>query len=114
MMITKRLLACFVMLIIMSPTYSSGIEQLPATLVYNLDLKIDYNTKKLYGTCEITISNITEEPIKNVPVSLDHLTYSVIPRKDGGMLETILPGILPLSGQMVLVIRLFAIRMTGI
>ncbi len=73
MIFTKRLLACFVVLIIMSSAYSSGTEQLPATLEYDLDLKIDYNTKKLYGTCEITISNITEEPIKNVPVLLYRL-----------------------------------------
>ena len=82
MIFTKKLLACFSVLIITSPAYSSGIEHLPATLEYNLDLKIDYNTQKLYGTCEITMSNITEEPIKNVPVLLYRL-LSVKSVKDG-------------------------------
>ena len=72
-MITKVLQICLFALTSVSYAFSSDAKQLPNTLEYKLDLRIDYDTKKLYGKCEITISNETKEPIENIPVLLYRL-----------------------------------------
>jgi len=73
MMNINRLLKWFLVLTFVSSAFSSASGQLPSIPEYRLDLRIDYDTKKLYGTCEITISNRTEEPIKTIPVMLYRL-----------------------------------------
>ena len=42
----KELLIFFISLTFVSSTLSSDVNQLPSTLEYKLDLRIDYNTKK--------------------------------------------------------------------
>jgi hypothetical protein len=63
------------LLIINSETFaiSRGAAQLPRTIGYSLDLRIDYTNDKLYGKCEITISNETDQPLGTVPVLLYRL-----------------------------------------
>lgn len=53
--------------------FRSDAVQLPKILEYRLDLRIDFNTEKLYGKCEITISNDTNQPIVKIPVLLYRL-----------------------------------------
>ena len=55
--------------------HANGAEEnpLPAAIEYRLDLKIDYSTRKLYGTCAITFSNGTGGSIEHVPVLLYRL-----------------------------------------
>ena len=52
-----------------------GVEEhpVPTALEYRLDVKLDYSTKKLYGTCEITFSNGTDRTIEHVPILLYRL-----------------------------------------
>jgi hypothetical protein len=73
MMITKVLQILFLILIFLSKAFSSEVKEFPNTLEYKLDIRIDYNTRKLYGKCEITVFNGTEEPIKNIPILLYRL-----------------------------------------
>ncbi len=54
-------------------TLAAEVVGLPNTLRYKLDLRIDYNSEKMFGLCEITISNSTENPVINVPVLLYRL-----------------------------------------
>lgn len=72
-MITKLLQIFWLSTGIVSFTFSSGVKQLPSTLEYKLDLRIDYDAKKLFGICEMKISNETDNPIKNVPILLYRL-----------------------------------------
>ena len=72
-MIAKKLLTLLTSLTLVSFSFSSNVNRLPNTLEYNLDLRIDYGTKKLYGQCEITISNETNRPIETVPILLYRL-----------------------------------------
>jgi aminopeptidase N len=48
-------------------------EMLPGILEYNLDLKIDYETEKLHGLCEITLLNRLDRPIERIPLLLYRL-----------------------------------------
>ncbi|MGD0755850.1 MAG: hypothetical protein ABR927_12400 [Bacteroidales bacterium] len=72
-MINKRIMILVILLTSVSSAISSGANQLPKTLDYKLDLKIDYNNDKLYGKCEMTISNGTNQPIEKVPILLYRL-----------------------------------------
>jgi len=72
-MIIKKLLISFITLTFVSFSFSADANQLPKTLEYKLNLRIDYGTKKLYGKCEMTISNETNQPIGTVPVLLYRL-----------------------------------------
>jgi hypothetical protein len=54
-------------------TLTAEIVGLPNTLRYKLDLRIDYKSEKMFGLCEITISNGTDKPVINVPVLLYRL-----------------------------------------
>ncbi|MBN1895894.1 hypothetical protein JW906_15515 [bacterium] len=72
-MIAKKLLMLFIPFTLVSFAFSSDADQLPNTIDYKLDLRIDYATKKLFGKCEITILNETNQPIKNVPILLYRL-----------------------------------------
>ena len=69
----KELLIFFISLTFVSSTLSSDVTQLPSTLEYKLDLRIDYNTKKLYGSCEMTIANETDQAIEDIPILLYRL-----------------------------------------
>jgi len=72
-MIIKKLLISFITLTFVSFAFSADANELPKILEYKLNLRIDYGTKKLYGKCEITISNETNQPIGTVPVLLYRL-----------------------------------------
>jgi hypothetical protein len=72
-MIPQKLLIFLISLTFVSFAFSSDVNRLPNTLEYKLDLRIDYGTKKLYGKCEITISNETNQPIETVPILLYRL-----------------------------------------
>ncbi len=50
-------------------------KELPATLRYNLDLRVDYANEKVFGKCEITLSNDTDKPLNQVPFLLYRLLY---------------------------------------
>lgn len=52
---------------------ATDANRLPTANEYNLDVKIDYSTRKLYGFCEITFSNEAESPIDTVPILLYRL-----------------------------------------
>ncbi|MBN2030052.1 hypothetical protein JW824_07370 [bacterium] len=69
----KKTLICFIVLNSFSFAMGADTNPLPKTRNYKLDLKIDYNTQRLYGTCEITILNDTDQPIVTVPVLLYRL-----------------------------------------
>ena len=70
-MITKVLQIIFLTFSFVSYAFCTEVNKIPNTLEYKLDLKIDYDTKKLYGKCEMRISNESDEPIA---VSYTHLT----------------------------------------
>jgi len=72
-MISKKLLIFLILLTSVSYAFSSDENQLPRTLEYKLDLRIDYGANKLYGKCEIAISNGTSRPIENIPILLYRL-----------------------------------------
>jgi len=42
-------------------------------LHYDLQIKLDYKEQKLFGQCEITIKNPTEQPVKTIPMILYRL-----------------------------------------
>jgi hypothetical protein len=52
---------------------NANVVVLPHTLRYKLDLRIDYNTEKIYGLCEMTILNGDDKPVKKVPILLYRL-----------------------------------------
>jgi aminopeptidase N len=52
---------------------SGTTDELPATLRYRLDLKLDYRNERIMGTCEITILNDTDHPMDQIPVLLYRL-----------------------------------------
>jgi len=72
-MIPPKLLISFILLCLVSFVFSSDANQLPKTLAYRLDLRIDFSTEKLYAKCEITISNDTNQPIEQIPILLYRL-----------------------------------------
>ena len=72
-MITKVLKLFFLTFCSVSYAHSQDLDQLPNTLEYSIDLIIEYDSKKLYGKCEMKISNESDEPIKNVPILLYRL-----------------------------------------
>lgn len=43
---------------------------MPTTLHYYLDLRIDYKNEKLFGRCQLTISNNTDSPVEKIPLLL--------------------------------------------
>ncbi len=55
------------------PELRANQDALPKTLRYKLDLRIDYDAEKLFGVCEIIISNGTDQPLNNVPILLYRL-----------------------------------------
>jgi aminopeptidase N len=69
----KWILVIQVMLALVGYAYCADADQLPTAIEYRLDLKIDYSTKKLYGTCEITFSNGADSPMEHVPILLYRL-----------------------------------------
>jgi hypothetical protein len=69
----NKLFILFVIINSVTLTFSRGADQLPKTIGYRLDLRIDYPNDKLYGKCEITISNGTNQPIEKIPVLLYRL-----------------------------------------
>ena len=70
---TKTFLLAFISLTFVSFAFGSDVNQLPNTLEYKLDLRIDYGTKKLSGHCELTILNKTNQSLENVPILLYRL-----------------------------------------
>ncbi len=68
-----KTLICFMVLNTLSFVMGADSNPLPKTRNYKLDIKIDYDTQKLSGTCEITISNETDQPIKTIPILLYRL-----------------------------------------
>ena len=69
----NRLVVFQVFMVLVAYAYGADIHPLPTALEYRLDVKIDYSTKKLYGTCEITLTNGSESPIAHVPILLYRL-----------------------------------------
>ncbi len=72
-MVPKKLLIFSILLTAVSFAFSSDANQLPKTLEYKLNLRIDFNADKLYAKCEITISNDTNQPIEQIPILLYRL-----------------------------------------
>jgi hypothetical protein len=72
-MIPKKLLIVLAMLTTASWIFSSEANQLPKTLAYKLDVRIDYDAEKLNGKCEITLSNGTSQPMAQIPILLYRL-----------------------------------------
>jgi hypothetical protein len=72
-MINKRIMILVILLTSASSAISSVANQLPKTLDYKLDLKIDYRNDKLYGKCQMTISNGSNQSIEKVPILLYRL-----------------------------------------
>ena len=72
-MITKILQIIILSVGFVPFAFSSSVNQFPNTLEYKLDLRIDYDTKKLFGICEMKISNETDDPIKEIPILLYRL-----------------------------------------
>lgn len=60
----------FIAIVITSSTSMSQTNPLPKTIHYELDLRIDYDTEKIFCDCEITISNHTDQPIEQIPILL--------------------------------------------
>ena len=69
----KRIVIFQVLMALAAYVYGAEAHPLPTAIEYRLDLNIDYNAKKLYGTCEITFSNGSERPIEHVPILLYRL-----------------------------------------
>jgi len=63
----------FIAIVITSSTSLSQTNFLPKTIHYELDLRIDYDTEKIFCDCEITISNHTDQPIEQIPILLYRL-----------------------------------------
>ncbi len=77
-------LSLLILLNLNASTLTANIVGLPNTLRYKLDLRIDYNSEKMFGLCEITISNCTDKPVINVPVLLYRLlTVTSVSGGDG-------------------------------
>ena len=72
-MITKVLKLFILTFCTVSYALCQDLNQLPNTLEYRIDLKIDYDTRKLFGICEMKISNETDNPIEKVPILLYRL-----------------------------------------
>ena len=72
-MILKNIMNVIIVCISVSLISGSETNLLPNTLEYSLDLNIDFDAKKMYGKCEITIQNNATKPIENVPVLLYRL-----------------------------------------
>lgn len=72
-MIIRVLHVCFFASIFGSNAFVPDAIQFPSTVEYKLDIKIDYETRKLYGKCEITILNETKETIDKIPILLYRL-----------------------------------------
>jgi hypothetical protein len=68
-----KLSVFFILLVSVSVAFGSETNQLPKTLKYKLDIKIDYNADKLFGKCEIRVLNRTDQPIEKIPVILYRL-----------------------------------------
>ncbi len=69
----KKLAIFLVYLTLASFAVCQDINNLPETNEYRLDLRIDYSKHKLFGKCEITISNDTKHPIAQIPILLYRL-----------------------------------------
>jgi hypothetical protein len=67
----KLLLMCAILII--ECTFSFLAGQLPATIKYKLDLRIDYNNERLYGRCELTLTNRSDKPVNKIPIMLYRL-----------------------------------------
>jgi Peptidase family M1 domain len=81
-------LSLLILVSLKASTLTAEIVGLPNTLRYKLDLRIDYNSEKMFGLCEITISNGTDNPVINVPVLLYRLlTVTAVRRGDGTPLK---------------------------
>jgi hypothetical protein len=63
------------LILLLLPSIALGLDPglLPKTLAYQLDVRIDYDKEKLYGTCAITIAIETDQPIKQIPILLYRL-----------------------------------------
>ena len=57
---------------VLSQQFSSKTLSLE-TLRYDLDVKVDYATKKILGRCRLTVHNPTDQPISHVPLLLYRL-----------------------------------------
>ncbi|MBN2103549.1 hypothetical protein JW835_05855 [bacterium] len=72
-MLNKKITLLFILSLCVSFSFGSEYNPLPNTLEYKLDLSVEYGTKMLYGQCEISILNDTEQAIENIPVLLYRL-----------------------------------------
>ncbi len=57
---------------IFSQQFSSKTLDLKTTR-YDLDVKVDYKAKKVYGKCRLTVHNPTDKPISHIPLLLYRL-----------------------------------------
>ena len=57
---------------ILSQQFSSKALSLK-TIRYDLDVKVDYAAKKVFGNCRLTVRNPTENPIQEIPLLLYRL-----------------------------------------
>ena len=78
-MTIKKISIFYFLLLFVSFAFSSDVNQLPATLEYKLDLRIDYVKKKLYGKCKLTILNRIRRSF------IEKKEYQSIPIKDYGI-----------------------------
>ena len=72
-MIVKNFSMILLFTIASSFAFSPETDPLPNTLNYRLDMRIDYSAEKLYGLCEMTISNGSKRSIEQVPILLYRL-----------------------------------------
>ena len=95
---TTRRLIYFILLSSVILTSNFGASQLPNTLAYQLNLRIDYNNDKLFGKCEITISNETNQPIEQVPILLYRLLSVQSVENEKNMLLPFTQKVISISG----------------
>lgn len=71
----KNKIVLLIALILNLPVVLDGNapKELPSTIRYSLDLKLDFVNEKIMGTCELTILNDSDHPMNQIPVLLYRL-----------------------------------------
>jgi Peptidase family M1 domain len=55
------------------------------TINYNLDIHVDYDNEKLVGLCQMTVFNVTDQPIQQIPLLLYRLMKVKSIKDENGM-----------------------------
>lgn len=101
----------FLSLVLHSALYSAAPKELPATLRYKIDLKIDYRNEKLLGNCEITISNGTSNSLNEIPLLLYRLLTVKSVEDENGTPLTFKQDIVSVSGWEILQVNFINISL---